>query len=348
MVFVRQTNLNTKNMKTKNYFSKAVIAASGSLGFIGEGYKHYKLLNFLTLGFFNFMIKNWIVFQSKTTTAFANKGNAELAEDGFSLKKAKPNCVAVGLFGMVNNFSLSGPGLRFFLKNGTWYKINGEFHLSIMLIGKTSEARIKEALYIVYLLDKYLWMFNESKVFLNWNISCPNTGHDAQSDFIKTFNQEYEILSSLELPILVKVGWQFPIEVAKQLQELPWIYGFVAINTIPFNELPNETKRKYFERGDDGRFISPLDKYQDFFEVKGRGGVSGSPIRKYALAWIKNAREQGITKPIIGGGGIMNPYNVWQFKKAGAIAISLGSCISLRFWNLPFIILMAKILFKNH
>jgi len=337
-------------MKRNSYFESPVIAASGVLGFTGEGYKHYKILNILTLGLFNYILKNCIVFQSKTTTAFANKGNALLAKDGFSLKRMRPSCVATNVWRgyMVNNFSLTGPGLEFFLKQGKWLEINREFHLSIMLIGKTIEERKIEAEYIVSLLQRYIYKFKCAWIFLNWNISCPNTGHDAQTDFINSFEEEYKILSKLRLPILVKVGWQFPISIAKKLQKLEFIYGFVAINTIPFNELLIDTKTKYFKKDKNGEFISPLDQYQDTFNVKGRGGVSGHPIRPYALAWIIEAREAGIKKPIIGGGGIMNPYNVWQFKKAGATAIALGSGISLRFWNLPLIIWAANIFFKEH
>lgn len=340
-------------MKKNHCFESPVIAASGVLGFAGEGYKHYKIFNILTFGLFNYILKNCIVFQSKTTTAFANKGNAELAQDGFSLKRMMPNCVATNVWKgwMVNNFSLSGPGLEFFLKQGVWHEITKEFHLSIMLIGKTAEERKKEALHIVSLLrwDVYKFKaYRSARIFLNWNISCPNTGHEAQADFLNSFEEEYQILSRLGLPILVKVGWQFPVEVAKKLQKFQYIYGFVAINTIPFNELPYKTKQKYFKIDGDGGFISPLDKYQDTFNVKGRGGVSGHPIREYALEWIKKARKAGIKKPIIGGGGIMNPYNVWQFKKAGATAIALGSGISLRLWNLSLIVWAANIFFKEH
>jgi dihydroorotate dehydrogenase len=249
---------------------------------------------------------------------------------------------------MVNNFSLSCPGLEFLLKQEKWYQFTDEIHLSIMLIGKTNEERLKEAEHIVMLLRKNLYRFKTSKIFLNWNISCPNIGHDAQFDFLISFGDEYKILSSLKLPIIVKVGWQFPIHVVKKLQEFQYIYGFAAINTIPFNNLPDVTKKRYFKKDKNGNFISPLDKYQNVFNVKGRGGVSGNPIRKYSLAWIEKARKEGITKPIIGGGGIMNPYNVWQFKKAGATIVSLGTCVSLRFYWLPFIILTAKILFKKY
>jgi dihydroorotate dehydrogenase len=337
-------------MKKGNYFSKPVIASSGVLGFFGEGYKHYKIINILTLGLFGYILKNWITFQSKTSTDLPNLGNAELAKDNYSLAKAMPECVQFNFWQgwMVNNFSLSGPGFEFLLYHRDWYKIKGELHLSIMLTGKTRDERRSQAFHIYYLLMHNLKNFKASQIFINWNISCPNTGHDAQADFLNSFEKEYEILSLLKLPIIVKVGWQFPISVIKKLEELEYIYGFAAINTIPFNEFVELPNNKYFPKDEKGKYISPLDKYQDNFRIKGRGGVSGNPIRPYALAWIKNARDCGVTKPIIGGGGIMNPYHVWQFKKAGATAISLGSCVSLRCFFLPFIILTAKVLFRKH
>jgi dihydroorotate dehydrogenase len=94
-------------------------------------------------------------------------------------------------------------------------------------------------------------------------------------------------------------------------------------------------------------YPSPLEKEQYRLNVKGPGGVSGNPIRKYALAWIKGAREYGISKPIIGGGGILWPWHVYQFRNAGANAISLGSISFLRPWCMLVCVLTAKFAFRN-
>lgn len=337
-------------MKKNHYFSKPVIAASGVLGFFGEGYFHYKIFNILSLGLFRYILKNFVTFQSKTTTALQNDGNAELNKNGYSLKRIFPNCVAKNFWKgwMVNIFGLSGLGLEFLLDQGFWYEIKGELHLSIYLDGKTSEERIEKAKYIVILLQKNLHKFKASKIFLNWNKSCPNTGHKEKIDFFNSFMPEYQILSELKLPILVKVDWQFPIDIALKIQELPLIYGFVAINSIPFDELPDSAKKKYFKKDGNGNYVSPLAKYQDSFKVKGNGGVSGHPIREFSIDWIIRAINGGISKPIIGSGGIMNFLNVFSFWRAGATAFSIGTCVSLRFWNLPLIILTGKILFRKH
>jgi dihydroorotate dehydrogenase len=205
-------------------------------------------------------------------------------------------------------------------------------------------------------LAKYLSGFKAKKVFLRWNLSCPNTGHDVFQNFIESFDDEYAIISTLKVPIIVKVGYNFPYEVAKKLEEYEYIFGFEAINTIRFDELPEAEKKEYFDEkyvktGHDTfkvTYPSPLEKEQYRLNVKGPGGISGNPIRKYAIEWIQTAREHGITKPIIGGGGILWPWHVLQFKKAGANAIALGSISFLRPFCLLACTITAKIVFRKH
>jgi dihydroorotate dehydrogenase len=338
--------------QTQNHFISPVIASSGMVGFFGEGYPYHKYLYPFKIAF------KWITFQSKTATADTDGrlGNMDMEKDWLTPKEFKPKCISADLWhGVgVNNISLTNMGLKKLLEKGLWQNMEGEVHISIMLASGDPKERIQEAYFITECLMKTKNNFKASKVFLHWNISCPNTGHDAQKDFLESFNKEYEMLSLIGWPIMLKVGWQFPFEVAREIQKFDMIYGFDAINTIPFNELPDEDKKKYFKFVPDrpeypqyGDYVSPLDKYQDSFRVKGRGGISGRPIRKYALDWIACARFCGITKPIIGGGGILNPWHVYQFKKAGATAISPGSITFLRPWNLLLVVLTAKFLFRN-
>ncbi len=346
--------------KTQNHFVSPVIASSGMMGFFGEGYPYHKYLYPFKLAF------RLITFQSKTATADIDGrlGNMDMEEDWLTPKNFQPNCISADLWHAVgvNNISLTNMGLKKLLEKDIWQSMEGEVHISITLLGKTLEERMEEAHFIAkcFMDEIKKGGFKKAKVFLHWNISCPNTGHDAQQDFLESFHDEYLMLAQIGWPIMLKVGWQFPFEVAREIQKLDRIYGFVAINTIPFDELPEEDKEKYFKSKrkvlaiDKYRdsyikreYVSPLDKHQNSFRVKGRGGVSGRPIRKYALEWIKTARKCGITKPIVGGGGILNLYNVWQFKKAGATAISPGSITFLRPWNLLLVVLTAKFLFRK-
>jgi dihydroorotate dehydrogenase len=335
-------------MKKDNYFKSPVIASSGLMGIVGEGYKYHKILKILLSVLFSF---KWITFQMKTMTTWKRNGNMKLSKkDGITPVDFHPHCIYANLwkgYG-VNNVSLSNPGVEAILKKGILQKKEGELHLSVMFLLKDLKERIVEVNIFVAILKAELKKFKAKKIFLHWNVSCPNTGHNAKRSFLESFNQDYKILKELGLPIILKVGWNFPIDVLLKLQEEKMIFGIDAINTIPFNELPSITKRRYFKRNRSGHFISPLDKYQHEFNVKGRGGVSGNPIRPYALKWIKKSRKAGITLPIIGGGGILWPWHVYQFKKAGATAISPGSVAFLRPFNMLFITLTALLIFRKH
>lgn len=330
-----------------------VIAASGLLGYLGEGYWYHKYFKVLLPILFSL---RWITFQSKTAVAFVRPGNLKLEKDGITPAEYFPDCIQADLLkGLaVNNVSLSGPGIQKLIDDGRWQEITGELHISVMMIGSTLQERLKEAWYIVDVLMPRLPEFKARKIFLHWNISCPNTGHDAQANFLENFREEYRVLRKLGLPIIVKIAWDFPIPVALELQEMG-VYGFDAINTIPFDALPDHVRAKYFpsyvvtqEGKTTIKYVSPLDKYQAQFNNPGRGGVSGDPIREFALAWIRKARKAGIHIPIIGGGGILWPWHVYQFKKAGATAISPGSVAFLRPFNLLFVTLTAKLLFWKH
>lgn len=335
-------------MKKLHYFESPVIASSGLMGIVGEGYKYHKIFRIILPILFSF---KWITFQMKTCTAYKRIGNMKLSKkDGITPVRFNPKCIYANFwrgYG-INNVSLSNPGIGAILQKGILQKIKGELHLSFMIVSTNQLERLAEADFFVYVLKKELKNFQASKIFLHWNVSCPNTGHDAQVSFLDNFETEHKILSRLGLPIILKVGWRFPIKILLELQNQGKIFGVDAINTIPFDELPDSIKSKYFKKDEEGNFISPLDKYQDTFKVKGRGGVSGNPIRPFALMWIKGARNQGFFLPIIGGGGILWPWHVYQFKKAGATAISPGSVAFLRPFNLLLITLMALIIFRDH
>ncbi len=353
MLVISKTYLKIKiksnqNMKRNQIFQSPVVASSGLMGIVGEGYKYHWIFKILFPILFSF---RWITFQTKTITAYKKVGNMKLSEkDGITPVRFHDPSIYVNLwkgYG-VNNVSLSTPGIKVILEKEILQKMKGELHLSIILISEDPDERLKEARFIVSALKPELKNFKASRIFLHWNVSCPNTGHDTLFFFLINFEQEHNILKKLGLPIILKVGWDFPIDVVLGLQERKMIFGIDAINTVPFDDLPGYLKVKYFKMDNYGHFISPLDKYQNKFLVKGRGGVSGNPIRPCALRWIRLARKGGVTLPIIGGGGILWPWHVDQFKKAGATAISPGSVAFLRPFNLLFITLTALLIFRKH
>lgn len=335
-------------MENTHYFQSPVIASSGLMGIVGEGYAYHKILKFFLPNTFSF---EGVTFQNKTITAYKREGNMKLSEkDGITPINFYPKCIYVNIRKKycVNNVSLSNPGIYAVLNMGELQKIEGELHLSIMLVSTTPKERKNEVIYIVAALVPELKNFKASKIFLHYNVSCPNTGHDSQKLFLDNFKEEHAFLKLLKLPIFLKVGWDFPIDVALELQKSCMISGIDAINSIPFDQLRDNVKIGYFKLHRNGYYISPLDKYQESFNVKGRGGVSGDPIRQFALDWIREAREKGFILPITGGGGILSSSHVYEFKEAGATAISIGSIAFLCPWNLSSVVETAFKVFEHH
>lgn len=146
--------------------------------------------------------------------------------------------------------------------------------------------------------------------YIELNASCPNT-----PDLEKIF----EIIDTLsnnldDIPLVVKVSWP-------QVNEGGFIEGLDslnveaihAINTIPWDLLhPDE--------------VSPVKPTTGL-----NGGVSGPPIKAYALEAITKIKQK-TNLPIIGGGGISSISDVSEFSKAGADAFSIGSLFIRRPW----------------
>ncbi|MEA3399245.1 MAG: hypothetical protein U9R00_01890 [Patescibacteria group bacterium] len=322
-------------MRKEYYLKSPVIASSGLLGFSGEGWWFHKLIIFLTLNF------PWVTFQTKTVTANKREGNLKEGEKN-------PKCVSINPWPFkayaVNNISLTNKGIKAYIDD--WRKLKGEVHLSIMTIEKDKKQRMADLRKLVYFLQKYLKDNKADKVILHYNVFCPNTGENVAKYFSILKEEIIFLKKKLEIDLFLKVGWDFPVDIAKDLEE--FVDGFDAINTIPFNKIAPYKQKRYFKKGENVNYISPLDKHQDSFKIKGRGGVSGRPLRYFALRWIRDARKAGITKYIIGGGGILRPIHVFKFKVAGANAISPGSIVFLRPHHLIPVILTAKLIFKKY
>jgi len=65
------------------------------------------------------------------------------------------------------------------------------------------------------------------------------------------------------------------------------------------------------------------------------------------LKKIEELRIAGVTMPIKGSGGILEPQDVYRMKIAGANAIEIGGGLSLRPWRVEKIIERAEFLFGS-
>ena len=318
----------------KRYKIPAVILASGTMGFFGEGYPYHKIIWPFAL-----VAKKTAMFVAKTVTVDPIVGNMSLKDDS-SPSSMRPDCIFIDFKrwlrgGMLNAVGLSNFGVEYYLKKGLWQKRTKPWALSLMLVRKTREERVQEAREFVEIMLRYLNEFGILPI-LKLNISCPNTCHDV-SGLVGEQREILSILAPLGLEIIVKVNALSDIESVCKITEHDACSGICVSNTLPWAELPDWIKWEVFPE----LIESPLAKY-------GGGGFSGKQLLKYVVTWIARARQAGITKPIIGGGGIFTPVGVWRMKKAGATSVSIGSPLLFRPWTTALInIPLAKILFRR-
>jgi dihydroorotate dehydrogenase len=326
----------------KTYIS-SVILASGTLGFSGEGYPYHRII-------YPFVqtAKYLSMFVAKTVTVDPVKGKMPLKRNS-SPAKLRPDCIFIDFKrwwrgGMLNAVGLSNFGLKWYLEQGLWQKYTKSWALSIMFVRKTCEERIEEAQEFVAIMLQHLDQFDVLPI-IKLNISCPNTCHNL-SDLIAEQREILSILATLGLDIIVKVNAVSDIESIRKIADHEACKGICVSNTLPWNDLPEWIKWKIFPEVF-GR--TPEDEQSDvvaWIEKYGGGGFSGKDCLPVVVAWIARARQSGIIKPIIGGGGIFSPFDAWRMKKAGATSISIGSPLLFRPWTTAFFTIpVAKILF---
>lgn len=319
-------------MKLRGIEFGNVIGASGVQGFFGEGYPYHKFLKFIP----GFTLEG-VTLTSKTSTLLPRMGNMPLQEDGLTPREFWPACIKVrpGAGVVLNAVNLSGPGLPFLLNLGRWQKLEKPFFLSFMSVNETKEERMNELKEAVQLLKKELPNF-KSKIGLQINFSCPNTGHD-QEMLAGEVHEALAIASELGVPLVPKISIVLSPGVAADIMSDPNCDAINVSNAVPWKDVSPETLKMFFQTTD-----SPLARF-------GGGAVSGKYLLPLVVEWIRQFRHQhqGIAKPIIAGGGILRASDVDKLVEIGATAISPGTITILRPWNLKSVIERAETLFKK-
>jgi len=288
-----------------------VWGAAGVLNFDGRGYWYHKYLKLFGLNF------KGMTHASKTSTWLRQPGNMPLKDDGMTPKEWKPSCIYVDHIRRIalNAIDLSGFGLEFYLKSGIWENQDRAFWISFMAVGKTREARMAEYQNCAAALKNYrarLSLFG-----LQVNISCFNTGLKLEVLLLEVADA-LQILSTIGVPLQVKISALPPIEIAIEIARDPNCHSLCVSNAIPYGS--------YFEPGwwkKNFGSVSPLQRFRG-------GALSGAPLRDLTCRWIYSARKRGLSKPINGGGGILEPTDVDFFHYNGADSIFLGSIAFLR------------------
>ena len=303
------------------------VGASGVQGFFGGDagieYPHHRFYKHIPGFTFDDM-----TFCAKTTTYNPNKGNTELAENGIAIKRMFPNSVYVD-FGnnfVLNAVGLSGPGAEFLLRQGHWQRRTTPFMLSFMALGSDPVDQKLQAQGFVNLLKLRRFA---TKLVLQLNVSCPNTGHDT-TETAKAAEPLLDILGQLNIPILVKINLLTSVEDAKAIEEHPACAGLVCFNTLPFANIPDYKKRRFFQAGEPGK--SPIP-------YPGGGGLSGQPIFSSTYDWLCKAENAGFKKPIIAGGGVTSVRDIDTLAELRCVkGISLGSVAITRPWRMEKLI----------
>lgn len=296
-----------------------VLGASGVQGFFGEGYWFHTPWKPFGLDFTD------MTFVSKTATLLSRKGNMSLTRH-FTPRNPLPRCVRVRFLRgqMLNSVGLSNPGLGALLGTSRWQANTKPFFISIMSLADTPKRRLEELRIMVDMIGFCKDCFH-APFGLQINLSCPNTGHDT-AELIEESAHVLEIASILNVPLMPKYSIaSAPIEAILRLNTYPHCDAICVSNSLLFGWKGIDWKKIW------GNTTSPLAKL-------GGGGLSGRHLQPLVCAWIKTLRNAGFTKPINGGGGILNYQDVNKYYSAGASSVFLGSIAALRPWRVKYTI----------
>lgn len=309
--------------------------ASGGMNFWGQGWWWHLLLFFIRP--FGFNAKGACVI-GKTTTLDPRKDNMPLT-DNYQPREFFPRCIIIkrGEDSVLNAVGLSGPGAAELFRHPGWKKVKLPFVYSFMATGGDSKERLEEARNFVTVM-KNRAPIRGNGVALEVNVSCPNTGHNT-CEFMGEVLYILRAVNDLKKAgivsaIFLKVNVLMPIEIILDVQKSGLCDAVDCSNTIPWGALYERIPWVEIF----GSTESPLAEF-------GGGGLSGKYLLPIVAEWIRTARDKGVFMPIIAGGGILKPEDVLVMKQAGANAISIGSVLMLRPWNVEPIIEEAKKVF---
>lgn len=279
-----------RRMKLRGVDFGLVWGGSGVQGFVGEGYWWSFLYR-------RYLARN-ITFVSKTVTLGPHTGNVRLRDD-FKPRKIFPETLQMNFFtGQVTNkFGWANPGLEKILETSQWQSRTEPFFISIGSLGETTSNRLDDFREIVQMLEKETFLVPYG---LQLNISCPNLDK-AEPMSVPEIQKTIEILSTLQVPLIIKLGPTEPLETFVKLENTPGLDGYCFSNTLS----------------------SPA------------GGISGTPLLERNIEFIKRLREAGVRKPINAGGGILSQNDAQRYLDAGAQSVFFWSLTLLRPWRIP-------------
>lgn len=310
--------------------------ASGLRGLDGKGWDHSWVLRLLGLDL------TGVTMVAKTTTTDYREGFTPFRTDDLRPTRVLPRSVIVDPIGChtLNAWGLSGPGAAVVLERLVTQEITRNFQISYMPVGTlttTHEERLDQTRRFAAILKEKLPRFAPwLKIAIQFNVSCPNTGHDLDN-LLRETKQHLAILKETGLVVIVKSSVDTLFELMLEIVEDDNCDALLETNTVKFGNLPDRIPWKKLYGTDDPQ-RSPLAR-RGF----GPGGYSGPYLLPLVLERVCAYRRAGVTKHINAGGGILSKADARQLHTAGADSISIGAtCANYRPWRVRKIVREAR------
>lgn len=305
-----------------------VFNASGARGFFGEGYWFHKLWWPLGLRW------SGAEFVAKTTTLMPRPGNMPLTER-HTPRELYPKCIVVkpakGV--TLNSVGLSGPGAEALFSEWRklWVKrkVRRGF-ISFMPVQSTPEGRLAETEGFARLFHEFCLQVGTMFVGLQVNFSCPNVSLPTR-ELVREVGAilgAFRESNAAGVPVIAKFSAATPVDgVVEAVMRSRDCDGISVSNTIPWGKLGDRIPWSDIFGGSE----SPLAHI-------GGGGLSGKPLLPIVRDWILDARKMGMSKVIVGGGGVLSQHDADCLLDVGADAIEVGSAAILRPWRVHGIV----------
>lgn len=299
-------------------------AASGTLGFFGEGYWYHRAYRLIP----GFSTKG-LSFVAKTVTNEALAGNMPLHHN-WTPKEYFPKSIwfDVASGNGLNAIGLSNHGIITALETGLWQKMREPLMLSWM--PRAGFDAVEETKLFVQKLGTHLQQFS-APVALQVNLSCPNTEEDL-SALTKEAVAILTILEHLGIPLIPKFNVTTSPEAVADIASKARVDGIVMSNTIPFET--RELGIHWKEFGSQ----SPLKRRG----LKQDGGLSGSTLFPIVKRWVLKAEKPLAGLSINFCGGVDSAKRVKEALSLPNVqSVSVATAMMVRPWRMHSIIASA-------
>ncbi len=200
-----------------------------------------------------------------------------------------------------------GDTLRAMIQGRESMRLGQLFISSIYSAEKSNSALSKDLVYLAQSVQ------DSGAHIVEINLSCPNVFSALYHNSKQVFEIAAAVVRAVSVPVIIKVGlFSSPkaMSIVLCAAARAGVRGIAGINTVAMSILSK-----------DG---SPF-----FGEARKIAGVSGAPIRPWAISWLKQAKsivlKERLDLTIFAGGGITMPNHIDSFFKAGADAAMMAT-----------------------